>query len=81
MKMDISALQTLDKMPLQTAKEVAVSLIDVRKTSKIVLNRLQNDIAKAPSAAEVSRIMWQVYLSGSGMGTIGSAWKKHYRSV
>ena len=79
--MDISVLQTLDKMDLNTAKEAAVSLIDVRKTKKIVLNRLHHDISKAPSAAEVSRIMWQVYMSGTGLGTVGSSWKKHYRSV
>lgn len=79
--MDIATLQNLDKMTLASAKEAAVSLIDVRKTKKIVFNRLQHDISKAPTAAEVSRIMWQVYMSGSGMGTIGSAWKKHYNGV
>jgi hypothetical protein len=80
-KMDITTLQNLDKMTLSAAKEAAVSLIDVRKTKKLVLNRLLHDISKAPTAAEVSRIMWQVYMSGNGMGTIGSAWKKHYRSA
>jgi hypothetical protein len=79
--MDITTLQNLDKMTLSAAKEAAVSLIDVRKTKKLVLNRLRHDISKAPTAAEVSRIMWQVYMSGNGMGTIGSAWKKHYRSA
>jgi hypothetical protein len=79
--MDITTLQNLDKMTLSAAQEAAVSLIDVRKTKKLVLNRLQHDISKAPTAAEVSRIMWQVYMSGNGMGTIGSAWKKHYRSA
>jgi hypothetical protein len=79
--MDITTLQNLDKMTLSAAKEAAVSLIDVRKTKKLVLNRLLHDISKAPTAAEVSRIMWQVYMSGNGMGTIGSAWKKHYRSA
>jgi hypothetical protein len=79
--MDTATLQSLDKLPLETAKETAITLIDLRKTSKIVLNRLRHDISKAPTPVEVSRIMWQVYLSGSGMGTIGSAWKKHYRCV
>lgn len=79
--MDIAVLQNLDKMTLSAAQEAAVTLIDVRKTKKIVLNRLQHDISKAPTAAEVSRIMWQVYMSGTGLGTVGSAWKKHYRSV
>jgi hypothetical protein len=80
-EMDIDALRSLDKLPLETAKEVAVSLIDTRKTKKAVLERLQRDIAKAWSPAEVSRIMWQVYMSGTGLGTIGSAWKKHFREL
>jgi hypothetical protein len=79
--MDIATLQNLDKMTLSAAQEAAVTLIDVRKTKKLVLNRLQHDISKAPTAAEVSRIMWQVYMSGSGLGTVGSAWKKHYRNA
>jgi hypothetical protein len=79
--MDIATLQNLDKMTLSAAQEAAVTLIDVRKTKKLVLNRLQHDISKAPTAAEVSRIMWQVYMSGTGLGTVGSAWKKHYRSA
>jgi hypothetical protein len=80
-EMDIDALRSLDKLPLETAKEVAVSLIDTRKTKKVVLERLQRDIAKAWSPAEVSRIMWQVYMSGTGLGTIGSAWKKHFKEL
>jgi hypothetical protein len=79
--MDIATLQNLDKMTLSAAQEAAVTLIDVRKTKKLVLNRLQHDISKAPTAAEVSRIMWQVYMSGSGLGTVGSTWKKHYRNA
>ena len=76
--MDIVTLQSLDKMPLLAAQEAALTLIDLKKTRKTVMNRLMLDIQKAPSSAEVSRIMWQVYLSGSGMPTIGSAWKKRY---
>jgi hypothetical protein len=76
--MDMNVLQTLDKLPLDKAREAAVTLIDPKKTKQLVMNRLQYDISKAPSAAEVSRIMWQVYMSGSGLATIGSAWKKKY---
>ena len=79
--MDMNVLQTLDKMSLEQAREAAVALIDPKKTKKLVMNRLQYDISKAWNAAEVSRIMWQVYMSGSGYGTIGSAWKKHYASA
>jgi len=76
--MDMEKLQTLDKLPLTEAQETATSLIDPKKTKKQVQDRLQYDISKAPNSAEVSRIMWQVYLSGSGLATIGSAWKKKY---
>jgi len=79
--MDMDALQSLDKLPLQKSREVAVSLIDPKKTKKIVQNRLEYDISVAPSSKEVSRIMWQVYLSGTGLGTVGSAWKQRYGSI
>lgn len=76
--MDISVLQNLDKMTLSDSRDAAVKLIDPNKTKKLVKNRLEYDISVAPNSAEVSRIMWQVYMSGSGFGTIGSAWKKEY---
>lgn len=79
--MDIDILRKLDKMDLVAAKATANTLIDPRKTKQVVLNRLRYDIEKALTSAEVSRIMWQVYMSGSGYGTIGSAWKKHYSRV
>ena len=68
-------------MELSEARAAANDLIDVKKTKKVVHNRLIYDLDKANSAREVSRIMWQVYMSGSGYGTIGSTWKKHYNSV
>jgi len=76
--MDMDILNRLHTMHVVTSKDAAVKLIDTTKTKKVVLNRLLYDISVAPSAAEVSRIMWQVYMSGSGYGTIGSTWKKHY---
>ena len=79
--MDIELLQSLDKWPLEKAREVAVSLIDDKKTKKLVRNRLEYDISVAPNPTEVSRIMWQVYLSGNGLGTVGSKWKKHYNEA
>lgn len=79
--MDMNMLQKLDKLPLNEARFAAVNLIDPKKTKKLVRNRLEYDISKAPNSAEVSRIMWQVYMSGSGFGTIGSAWKKHYNGM
>ena len=79
--MDMEKLQTLDKLPLTEAQETATSLIDRRKTRKVVAMGLERDIQKARSSAEVSRIMWQVYLSVNGLGTVGSQWKSFYKGV
>lgn len=79
--MNMDTLQSLDKLPLKHAQEAALALIDPKKTKKVVMNRLQYDISKAPNSREISRIMWAVYMSGSGHGTLGSSWKKHYNGV
>ena len=79
--MDIEVLQKLDKLPLTEAQTQAVTLIDVKKTKKIVFTRLKSDISRALNSVEVSRIMWQVYLSGNGLGTVGSTWKKYYKNM
>lgn len=76
--MDMKVLHSLDKLPLNESREAAITLIDPKKTKKIVRNRLEFDISKARNSAEVSRIMWQVYLSGNGLATVGSQWKKTY---
>lgn len=79
--MDMEKLQTLDKLPLSEAQSTATKLIDRRKTRKVVAMGLERDISNARSSAEVSRIMWQVYLSGNGLGTVGSTWKSFYKGV
>jgi hypothetical protein len=78
--MNIDKLQTLDKLSLDKARETAIGLI-AKKTKPLVRNRLEYDINSARNSAEVSRIMWQVYLSGNGLGTVGSSWKSFYRSA
>lgn len=79
---DVEILRTLETMRLDEAKSHAVSIIEkMTKTKAAVVNRLMHDIEVAPTSSEVSRIMWQVYMSGTGFGTIGSAWKKHYSQV
>ena len=79
--MDRNILDSLEKMPLDTAREEAIALIDVKKTKPVVLNRLKYDISVARNSQEVMRIMWAVYMSGSGHGTLGSFWKKHYNGM
>ena len=79
--MDRTILDSLETMPLNKAREEAVALIDVKKTKPVVLNRLKYDISVARSSQEVMRIMWAVYMSGSGYGTLGSSWNKHYAGM
>jgi hypothetical protein len=82
---DVEVLRSLDNMEVSIAKVTAQDLINKmnKKSMKqaTVINRLIHDIDKAHTSVEVSRIMWQVYMSGSGYGTIGSTWKKHYDSI
>ena len=78
---NLDILRTLDTMSVDTARETALDIVKNSKTRKIVMNRLVHDIQKASHAREISRIMWATYMSGTGFGTTGSAWKKHYNSI
>jgi len=82
---DTQVLQSLDKLTLDQARETALGLVEkmpkksINQTASV--NRITHDLQKAKTPAEVARIMYQVYLSGVGLGTVGSAWKKHYDNV
>lgn len=82
---DTEVLSSIDKMDLPSAKKAAMEMVKLmpRKSmsQSTSVNRITYDLQKANSSLEVSRIMFQVYLSGTGLGTIGSAWKKHYDNV
>ena len=78
---NLDILRTLETMSLDSARETALEIIQNSNTRKIVMNRLVRDVQKAPHAREISRIMWATYMSGTGFGTTGSAWKKHYNSI
>jgi hypothetical protein len=82
---DTQILQSLDKMALDQARETALGLVEKMPKKTInqstSVNRITHDLQKAKTPAEVARIMYQVYLSGVGLGTVGSAWKKHYDNV
>jgi len=82
---DVKILQSLDKMPIHQSRETANSLVEKMPKKSInqatSVNRIKHDLHKARTPVEVSRIMYQVYLSGIGLGTVGSAWKKHYDNV
>ena len=76
--MNIDTLNTLDKLPLIEARFVATKLIDRKKTTRLTQFRLERDIEKARSSAEVSKIAHNIYLSGEGLAVVGSVWKKDY---
>lgn len=82
---DTQVLQSLDKLTLDQARETALGLVEKMPKKSInqaaSVNRITHDLHKAKTPAEVARIMYQVYLSGVGLGTVGSAWKKHYDNV
>lgn len=75
--MDMKLLEKVHKLPLSEAREAAKSLISI-DTKKLTRFRLERDIERARSSAEVSKIAHNIYLSGNGLGVVGSAWKKHY---
>lgn len=82
---DPAVLATLDKLSINEARNVAIDLAkkmprtNVKQTA--AAERIVRDLTKAPTATEISRIMYQVYLSGTGLGTVGSTWKKHFDNV
>lgn len=78
---DLDILRNLEKLSLNDAKAISIDIIKSSKTKLAVMNRLVHDLTKAPTAKEVSRIMWQTYMSGTGFGTINSSWKKHYGTL
>lgn len=77
-KWDENFLRGLDKLPLEVARKQAIELVQSGTTRDNRKNHLVKDLSGAPTSAEVSRIMYNAYLSGSGMGSLNSAWSKAY---
>lgn len=75
--MDMKALESVHKLTLSEARDAAKSLISA-KTKKLTRFRLERDIERARSAAEVAKIAHNIYLSGNGLGVVGSGWNKNY---
>ena len=77
MDMDTDTLNALQDMDLQTAKERAVQML-APNTKPTRMLRLKYDISKARTAQEVMRIMWNVYMAGTGFRVPTSQWQRHY---
>jgi hypothetical protein len=73
---DPEVLRSIEAMDHLQANEVCIDLIKNTKTKASKKQHLLLDIQKAESPKEMSRIMWNVMLSGEGLATLGSAWQK-----
>lgn len=79
---DLDKLRDLENMSHDDAKSTAHGWIDgMKKTQPHVKARLKRDIDATPHSKEVSRIMWNTYMSGTGHGVMGSAWQKQMKNV
>ena len=73
---DTETLRNLENMDHRNAQVTALNMIQTSKTKASKKMHLIRDIQYAPTAKEVSRIMWNTLLSGSGMSVMNSGWQK-----
>ena len=78
---DPDFLRTLDSMTLDAAQSAVIELIEAGTTKPSKKAHLVRDIRKAKSAGEVSRIMYNAMLAGSGLGTVNSPWQQLHGSA
>jgi len=69
----------VENMALAEAQAFGLKYIKTLRVKASKQWRLKQDIIEAPTSTEVSRILWQLELAGQGLGTVGSAWSKHYK--
>jgi len=78
-------IRKLERMPLEKARQIASDLIEDWDPKKIQgkasKNRIIYDLQKARTSADICGIMYRLQLAQEGLGTVGSAWQKHYRNV
>jgi hypothetical protein len=78
-------IRKLERMPLEKARQIASNLIEDWDPKKIQgkasKNRIIYDLQKACTSADICGIMYRLQLAQEGLGTVGSAWQKHYRNV
>jgi len=81
----LQILGTLDKLPLDEAKNKALEIIATfpAKTvrQKAATNRLIYDIQNANTSKYVCESMWRPLLASEGLRVTGSDWNKHYTSI
>jgi hypothetical protein len=72
---------TLENLSLEDARRTAIELLLDLKIKKSKFNNLIRDIKNAKTSREVQRIMWNMYMAGTGYGVGGSDWQKFHRGV
>lgn len=77
---DPNVLRDIEKMTHSAAKELCLELIQGSSTKATKKAALIRDINAAPNSRELSRIMWNVMLSGEGLAIADSLWQKTYGS-
>ena len=71
-----------ENMSLEDARAKAIGLLNkMAKTKKSKINNMIRDIENSSSSREVQRIMWNMYMAGTGFGVAGSDWQKFHRGV
>lgn len=73
-------LEGISKLPLEEARAYAKTQLKMKKSST-KYNNLLRDLDRAPTPAEVERIMWNVFLAGDGFAMQDSAWQKLHRNT
>jgi hypothetical protein len=71
----------LEALTLVEARAKAIALLNALPTKKSKINNLIRDIHRARTSREVQRIMWNMYLAGTGFGVSGSDWQKFHKGV
>lgn len=75
---DPDFLRVLHTKTLEEAQKLVIDLIESGTTKPAKKAHLVRDFKKARSSVEISKIMYNAMLSGSGLGISGSAWSKAY---
>jgi hypothetical protein len=73
---DSDLLRELHTLPLETARKAVIDLVQSGTTRPSKKAHLIRDFMKCKTSAEISRIMYNALLAGSGLGIQGSAWSK-----
>lgn len=78
--LDTNQINDLVNHSTPVAKEKALEMLESNlfKANKFKKAKLIKDIHLARSANEVCRIMYYIYLAGTGLSVTGSSWQKHY---